>query len=194
MSVERPAVCSASAFEQRYRSHPDPWNFATSEYERGRYRAILNALPRSTYQRAFEPGCSVGELTAQLAAICGEVLATDIAPSAVARARQRCAARGNTHIECADLAAAVPAGPFDLIVFSEIGYYFAVPELVRIGRALAGHLSEGGDFVAVHWLGSSDDHPLHGNDVHAQLLANLPLHWRHGEQHAGFRVDVWRRT
>jgi hypothetical protein len=37
-------ACSAKAFERMYRQSRDPWNFAASEYERGRYRTTLDAL------------------------------------------------------------------------------------------------------------------------------------------------------
>lgn len=194
MNVERPASCSARAFEDRYRRHPDPWNFAASTYERQRYRTVMEALPELAYARAFEPGCSVGELTAQLAEVCGHVVATDVAPSAVERARQRCAAFDNVDIQCIDLAAALPPGTFDLIVFSEIGYYFPKPMLERITGELARMLNVGGDFLAVHWLGESPDHVLHGDVVHAELFAHLPLRHVTGERHAGFRIDSWRRS
>lgn len=193
MIVDRPAECSPLAFENRYLENPDPWNFTHSAYEQSRYQAVMNALPRPAYQSAFEPGCSVGELTARLGKVCGHVLATDVAPAAVAGARRRCADLSHVRIECADITTDVPPGQFDLIVFSEIGYYFSASTLVRIVGSIARQLRVGGDFVAVHWLGESPDHALHGDAVHAQLHAALPLLWRHGERHSGFRIDSWRR-
>jgi len=194
MAAERPAACRGSAFEDRYSRNPDPWDFAASAYERHRYRTVMEALPQFSYGRAFEPGCSVGELTAQLAEVCGHVTATDVAPSAVERARQRCAAFVNVEIYCADLALLMPAGRFDLIIFSELGYYFPMPMLGRITQALAHKLNPGGDFVAVHWLGQSEDHVLHGDEVHDLLQNTLPLKSLGGERHAGFRIDCWRQS
>jgi SAM-dependent methyltransferase len=194
MSGASPAACSPCAFERCYRQNPDPWNFAGSGYERRRYRAVMQALPHTRYARAFEPGCSVGELTARLAAVCGHVVATDVAPSAVARARRRCAALANVQIHCADLAAGLPRGSFDLIVLSEIGYYFSAPLLAQVARSMARALAPGGDFVAAHWLGESADHVLHGDAVHDRLSAVLPLRWLAGERHDGFRIDSWRRA
>jgi SAM-dependent methyltransferase len=181
-------------FERFYQSNPDPWQFATSTYERGRYRTTVESLPRSTYTRAFEPGCSVGELTAELARICEHVVATDIAPSAVKSARARCFGMPNVDISCGDGPADVPQGPFDLIVFSEIGYYFPVERLTEIAASLAGRLCRGGDFVAVHWLGSSPDHVLNGDEVHEELILGLPLVWLGGDRHPGFRIDSWRQS
>jgi protein-L-isoaspartate O-methyltransferase len=193
MSTDVHALPTALSFEDRYRETPDPWNFAGSPYERHRYRTVMESLPRLSYARAFEPGCAVGELTAQLAEICGHVVATDVAPSAVAQARRRCQALDNVEIHCADIATEAPKGPFDLIVFSEIGYYFPCPLLLRIARSLCDHLNNEGDFVAVHWLGHSADHVLHGDAVHEALLDHLPLRWLSGQRHDGFRIDCWRR-
>jgi SAM-dependent methyltransferase len=185
---------SAAAFERLYRQSPDPWSFATSAYEQGRYRATLRALKRQVYGRAFEPGCSVGALTAQLARRCRAVIATDIAPSAVQRAQERCRAFEQVEIFQADLADGPAPGPFDLIVLSEIGYYFSKDRLRAIGRALAAQLALGGELIAVHWLGRSPDHVLHGDTVHEVLRSHLPLQWIKGWREPEFRIDTWIRA
>jgi SAM-dependent methyltransferase len=152
----------------------------------------MGALSRKSYASAFEPGCSTGELTAQLARVCEQVRATDISQAAVQRARARCAHLKNVEIQCADISAQLPTEPVDLIVFSEFGYYFPAPRLVSIACSLAGRLIAGGEFLAVHGLTRSTDHVLHGDAVHCQLLANLPLRWVKGERHEGFRIDTWQ--
>ena len=81
---------SQTFFEEKYANDPDPWAFASSAYELNRYDATISALQRRRYQRAFEPGCSVGVLTARLATLCDHVDAIDISPTAVERARERC--------------------------------------------------------------------------------------------------------
>lgn len=191
--LARDSRAAAADFERRYRRDPDPWNFAGSAYERQRYLAILAALLRPRYRHAFEPGCSVGELTLQLAGRCDRVFATDIAPTAVARARERCAKLDNIDIQCADIAAELPRRAFDLIVFCELGYYFETQELARIAVALTDSLLAQGELIAVHWLGASPDHVLHGDTVHDLLRAQLPLTWVRGERHPGFRIDTWHR-
>ena len=37
-------------FEALYQQDPDPWQFATSEYEAQKYAATMAALPRDLYQ------------------------------------------------------------------------------------------------------------------------------------------------
>jgi hypothetical protein len=94
-------------------------------------------------------------------------------------------------ITCDDVASHIPDPAPDLIVFSEIGYYFDAAELNGVVLKLAGVLQEPGEFVALHWLGSSDDHVLHGDEVHEILRSCLPLKWFRGERHEGFRIDSW---
>jgi SAM-dependent methyltransferase len=183
---------SRDFFEARYCASNDPWEFATSSYEKDRYRATLAALQRPVYRHAYEPGCSVGVLTEALAPRCRRVSACDIAAQAVALARERCKRFAHVSIVRRD-AAVPPRGAFDLIVFSEIGYYFNAPRLRNLALALAGVLQSGGEFVAVHWLGHSADHVLHGDEVHAVLQTALPCQWLAGKRHAGFRIDSWRR-
>ena len=189
------STVSQAAFEAKYRACSDPWNFTDSEYERGRYEVTLRSLMRPRYRRAFEPACSIGVLTAALAERCDEVQAVDIAPSAVAAARTRCADFPGVTIGCADVLRQSPAGPFDLIIFSELGYYFEEQQLKRIAESLGARLVAGGELLAVHWLGASRDHLLHGDPVHDILKDVLARScaWIKGDRHPGFRLDTWRR-
>ena len=182
-----------SAFERRYKREGDPWDFATSSYERGRYETILGALSAAFYRCIYEPGCSVGVLTQQLAPIAERVVATDFAPSAVEQARLRCADFTNVRFDVADVRLYRPTPSPDLIIFSEIGYYFPRAELAQVAAFLAEQLAPGGEFISAHWLGHSEDHVLHGDEVHAQLRSELPLSWLSGSCHAGFRIDSWRK-
>jgi protein-L-isoaspartate O-methyltransferase len=188
------SAVSQAAFEAKYRDSSDPWQFAASPYEQRRYATTLRSLTRAHYSRAFEPGCSVGVLTAALARRCDTLLACDIAPTAVRLARQRCAEFPNVRIDRANLARSKPQGPFDLIVFSELGYYFSAATLARIIRTLAMQMAQGGEFVAVHWRGESEDHVLHGDEVHAILRETLDKRcsWLNGERYREFRLDAWQ--
>ena len=181
------------AFEQRYCEQADPWDFATSVYEQARYETTLAALSGSRYVFGFEPGCSIGELTARLAPRCERLLAIDVSPTAVARARSRCNSYPHVRIECADVRDMSLQGRPDLIVLSEIAYYFDSGELAELALRLGSVLHEGGTLIAVHWLGESPDHRLHGDEVHAALLQTLPLHHDLSQRHEGFRLDRWIR-
>lgn len=178
-------------FDGMYQRNPDPWSFASSPYELDRYAHILDALRGRQYKNAFEPGCSIGVLTEELASICDRVEATDIAHVAVQRARHRCSTLANVHIECAALPDDIPAGKFDLIVFSEIGYYFSEFQLQSLINQLITHMGPGGTFLAAHWLGSSSDHLLSGDHVHQIIMGVERLNQVHSERHDKFRLDRW---
>jgi protein-L-isoaspartate O-methyltransferase len=185
---------SAVFFDEKYLRNPDPWNFEKSEYEQGRYGVILSELGERLYARAFEPGCSVGVLTALLACRCKSLKAMDISPKAVELAQQRCRHLPHVDVICGSLRTEIPAGMFDLIVFSEIGYYFTEEELVGLAEALVKQLEKGGTLLAVHWLGSSKDHLLSGDCVHRILPSASGLRLVHQKQYEAFRIDRSERT
>jgi predicted TPR repeat methyltransferase len=163
-------------FEAMYADSADPWGFASRWYERRKYALTLAALPRERYARGFEPGCSIGVLTALLATRCDSLLATDVAAAAVAGARQAVAAYD--WVDVAELAVPHdwPEGGFDLIVLSEIGYYLDADDLeVLLDRTVAS-LEPGGTLAAVHWRHPVADYPLRGDDVHDLLASTPDLH------------------
>ena len=191
-----PNTSSPEFFQAMYRGSADPWNFAADAYEQQRYRTIVQALSPGRYRHAWEPGCSVGVLTEQLAAICDRVDACDFAEAAVEQAARRCAALPGVHVRCASLTDDAPIADFDLVVLSEIGYYFTADEWQRQVARIADTLQPGATLLAVHWLGHSPDHIQGGDAVHATLLAHPLLLHEHGERHeqtgSGFRLDRFR--
>jgi len=186
-------ITSADFFDEKYRQQADPWNFAGSPYEQNRYDAIFANLAHRRYEVAFEPGCSIGVLTARLATICRRVRAMDISPTAVQHALKRCRNLPNVEITCGSLPRFLPREPLDLVVLSEIGYYLPEDQLESVGAALVQRLSPQGVLLAVHWLGYSEDHLLSGDRVHEVLHGLSGLIHQHAERHAGFRLDRWVR-
>jgi SAM-dependent methyltransferase len=187
------STTSAEFFEQKYRENADPWDFARSEYERSRYDSIIKALDGRHYARAFEPGCSVGELTWRLAANCGHVDAMDISATAIDRAKSRCRNLSNVTLQVGSLPHHMPQGDFDLIVFSEIGYYFDEVTLQELGNMLVRRIQRSGTLLAVHWLGTSKDHILGGDHVQEIFGCLGGLRIDHAERHEGFRLERWVR-
>lgn len=171
---------SEQFFESKYSASRDPWNFETSAYEELRYNLTILALEQRFFKRAFEPGCSIGLLTARLAEWCNQVDAIDISATAVEEARLRCRNLPNVHILRGELPADTPAGVFDLMVLSEIGYYFDQYALSALLNSLISRLSPGGTLLAVHWLGESADHKIDGDAVHGVIRSIpglLPTEW-----------------
>lgn len=180
---------SAAFFEAKYQEKADPWDFSSNLYELQRYDAIIGAISHRRYARAFEPGCSIGVLTERLAAYSDEVYAIDFSSIAAAQARSRCAHLPQVKIYCAAFPEGTPAMDLDLVVLSEIGYYFTLQDWQRISSALIDSISRGATVLAAHWLGQSQDHRISGDEVHEILLAHGKLRVEHMERNSNLRLD-----
>lgn len=185
---------SKEFFEEKYRADNDPWEFSSSSYERNRYAETLRILGTRKFRCAFEPGCSIGILTEQLATRCKRLFAMDISPTAVSLARDRCAAHPHVTIVEGALPAQMPIGIFDLIVFSEIGYYFERAVLAESRDQLIERLTPHGLLIAVHWLGESSDHVLTGDEVHDILRTSDSLSLNESRRYDGFILESWERA
>src|SRR5258708_3601429 len=111
-------------FHELYERGDDPWKLRGGWYEQRKRSLTLALLPRPRYSNAFEPGCANGELTAELAARCDALLAADLNETAVRLARERVAGMPQVRVEQRTVPGEWPtgAGPFDLIVISELAY------------------------------------------------------------------------
>jgi hypothetical protein len=181
-----------SYFEEMYGKDPDPWGFASSEYESRKYALTVASLPRPHYRNGFEPGCSIGVLTELLATRCTCLLATDFMPSAVQVAQQRLAPAPHVAVELRAIPGEWPTGPFDLIVLSEIAYYFDRHDLERVLSHTVASTEAGAHVVGVHWRGVTD-YPLSGDGVHHLIDARRELGRIVHHVEDEFVLDVWER-
>jgi len=184
---------SRDYFESMYASDCEPWNFATSSYEQRKYALTLAALPKEHFRNAFEPGCSIGVLTEQLAPRCDRLLATDIIVSALARARFRLRKFENVVVESRAIPENWPKDQFDLVVLSEIAYYFDATSLRRIVELLVDSTSPGSHVIGVHWRGETN-YPLTGDGAHALIDQNEGLTRVAHYVEEAFVMDVWVRV
>ncbi|MCJ2054863.1 class I SAM-dependent DNA methyltransferase [Methylobacterium sp. J-070] len=158
-----------SYFDERYAADPDPWQFETSDYERAKYAATLDALPRARYATALEAGCSIGVLTEALAGRCDALVSIDLAERALARARQRCRELAHVRFERVQVPGQWPDGTFDLILLSEVVYYLDAGDVARLAERVRNCLRPGGDVVLVHWTGETH-YPLTGDEATARFI------------------------
>ena len=181
-------------FDRIYREQEDPWNFETSDYEREKYAVTMAALPERTFPRALEIGCSIGVLTEQLASRCDVLVAVDPAERALVSARKRLGSAANVEFRRMSVPAEFPEGPFDLIVISEVGYYWSQGDLqTAIGKVQAS-LGPGGVLLLVHYTPYVPDYPLTGDEVHAAFTQGLRGFDRIQEsRHERYRLDVFRK-
>ena len=182
---------SASYFDGMYASSPDPWGFTSRWYEARKYAITMAMLPRARYRDVFEPGCSIGVLSDLLALRCERLLCCDIAPAAVRSAAQRTAGHHNVVVQQRALPRDWPAGQFDLIVLSEILYYFAGPDLDQILNLTVAALRPGATLLAVHWRHPVAEHPRSGDNVHAELAARPELAKLAEHTEPDFRAEAY---
>jgi SAM-dependent methyltransferase len=183
---------AADYFERLYAADDDPWSFATSRYELDKYEDTVAALgPR--YGRALEIGCSVGVLTQRLAPRCGELLAVDVNERALSAARTRCAALPHVAFAACCVPDGFPEGRFDLVVLSEVAYYWSDADLALARDRIASSLEPGGDLLLVHFLPKVDDYVRDGDAVHRFFLADERFARVHGHRAVRYRLDLLRR-
>lgn len=185
-------------FEHLYSNDADPWHVRDSWYEQRKRAVLLASLPQQRYRSAFEPGCGNGELSAELALRCDRLLAADAAQAAVALARQRLAGHAHVQVEHLTLPdewpAPAPIERYDLIVISELAYYFDSATVQQLAQDAAAALAPGGTLLLCHWCQDFDDRLRSTHSVHDTFGSQpgLQHELRHEEQ--AFLLDVWLRS
>ena len=180
----------APYFDRLYAAAPDPWEFRSRPYEIRKRAVTLACLPALRYSTTFEPGCSIGVLTSDLAS------------------RERSGlVDGPLHTR-SGVGARSPFRPmssFDRDASLTIGLQnrsnswssprWAITSTYgdcrRLGDLAAASAS---DLVVVHWRHPVDDYPLSGDEVHRILAetssrAGMTRLAEHVER--DFRLDVW---
>jgi SAM-dependent methyltransferase len=192
--MRREESLGADYFETLYRTRPDPWGFATSAYEGAKYASTLAALGAERARRALELGCSIGVFTRALASLCDTLIATELSATALDQAKARCADLANVDFRLAASVTGGIDGVFDLMVLSEVVYYWDDADLGAVAKAITRHLSEGGRLLLVHWLGETD-YPRSGDGAVEALRARLgeAVRVERQEREPEYRLDLWRR-
>jgi predicted TPR repeat methyltransferase len=178
-------------FEGLYAQSDDPWNFETSEYERTKYERTLEALGGRRFGSALEAGASIGVFTEMLADRCDELLAVDVSERAVAEARKRLSGREHVRVERRTLPEEMPEGLFDLIVASEVLYYFTREAMLAVLGAFERELAPGGALLAVHWRRETRTYPLQGDEVHELLREHTRLQNNKTIVEQDYRLDLF---
>lgn len=174
MNSSNPKSLTTEFFEQLYQENPDPWQFATSEYEAKKYAATLDALPRNLYKTGFEIGGSIGILTEKLAQRCQSLLSVDVSQVAQMQAIERCRHLDNVKFELMSVPESFPSESFDLVVLSEVGYYWCWEDFRKAQCLILDRLQPQGHLLLVHWIADYDILLLTGDEVHNDFLKLVP--------------------
>ena len=189
--VDSSGLMGEGIFERLHRFDPDPWRVRDSDYESRKREATLAVLPPGSFARAYEPGCSIGELSAALAPRCDELICQDVSSTAVAQATVRLTRYPHVRVAQGATPGDWPGGRFDLIVLSEVGYFLSATELDAVLHLTRTTLACGGHVVLCHWRHPIDGWELDGTAVHARAaqLLDLPLRSRHLDE--DFALEVY---
>jgi trans-aconitate methyltransferase len=177
-----------------YEGSADPWDLAGRWYEERKYALTLASLPRRRYRSAFEPGCSVGVLSTRLAGRCTRLLATDRVPTAVKEATRRTRDLPQVEVQELTVPGQWPAGTFDLIVLSEILYYFDDRELRTVLDRAVHSLEAGGTLITVHWDHPVPEHHRTGSELAPLLLSTPGLQLLTDYRDPDFTLHTFVRT
>lgn len=180
-------------FDDMYAHDPDPWGFTSRWYEQRKRALTLAALPKARYRSAFEPGCSIGALSAELAARCDHLVCTDISDRALELARAAMPESTGGTVEFRRWGIGDPwAGErFDLIVLSEVCYYLEAGTLRSALCEAVRHLEPDGTMVCVHWRHMVAEYPLSGDEVHRLAAATPGLSRLAGYSDEDLLLDVF---
>jgi hypothetical protein len=181
-------------FDQMYAASADPWQLGERWYDRRKFAITLAVLPYPRYRHAFEPGCSVGVLTEQLAVRCDHVTATDVVPAALDATHRRLSAAGvrqRVTLLQRSLDNDWPPGGFDLVVLSEVGYYLDAATLRRVLDREVPQLTRAATIVAAHWLHAVPDYPMTGDHTNDIIAATRGLHHIGGYRDEDVVIDVF---
>ncbi|MBW4521916.1 MAG: nodulation S family protein [Scytolyngbya sp. HA4215-MV1] len=186
---------SPDFFEALYQTNPDPWQFKTSQYEAQKYATTLAALPKPRYQSAFEIGGSIGVLTELLGDRCERVLSVDVVDRAQKEAMQRCQHLPNVRFQQMQVPQQFPKEKFDLILLSEVGYYWCWQDLRKAQQQIFDALVPSGHLLLVHWTVDAQELPLTGDQVHEAFREGVPAKFRLLTEHRyeQYRLDLFER-
>lgn len=155
----------AQAFFEDLWKRGDPWKLETSEFERAKYEREIAILQGRRYPRALEIGCGTGSFTRSLAHIADQVVAIDISPTAITRAR---AASGLEAIDfrVANIMDCSPRseGPWDLLVMSEticyLGWLYSFFDVAWLAAEIFAATREHGQMLMANTCGGVEDYLL----------------------------------
>lgn len=171
----------------------DPWDYETSSYERQKYERVLACMQHDRPRRVLEAGCSIGVFTKLLATRVELLEALDFSSLAITRAKRRCRDHNNIVFHRTSFFHFKPRESFDLIICSEILYYFWEPAPLRVQMRhnLVEWLTNRGKLIVV-WGGGRLGLDFDAFLTETSLLRCIASHYHsHCQQH--YRISVFEK-
>jgi 2-polyprenyl-3-methyl-5-hydroxy-6-metoxy-1,4-benzoquinol methylase len=142
----------------------DPWDFETSEFENAKYQREIQLIRDRHYGRVLEIGCGAGVFTRRLASVGERILALDVSPTAISRAKNATSNLNNVEFRVQnimDFDFRVEE-KWDLVVFNEtvcyLGWLYTFFEVAWFAGELFSAMQHGGRLLMANTLGGTNDH------------------------------------
>jgi SAM-dependent methyltransferase len=156
----------AQAFFEELWNRGDPWDLETSEFEQAKYDKEISILGDRRYKRTLEIGCGIGSFTRRLAAISDRILALDISPTAISRAREGGYDLPSVEFQVQNIIDFDLQGQetWDLVVMNETIYYlgwlYSFFDVAWLAAQLFLATRTGGQLLMANTSGGVDDYLL----------------------------------
>ena len=159
----------------------DFWQLETSEFELEKYALQMKLLGDRRYSRVLEIGCGSGCFSRLLAGIADKVVALDISPLAITRARSLSTGPEEIDFRVANIMEYDPVGegPWNLIVMSETIYYlgwlYSFFDVAWLAVQLFKATREGGRLLMANACGGVEDYLLYPSIIrtYRDLMLNV---------------------
>jgi SAM-dependent methyltransferase len=153
----------AQAFCEDLWQRGDFWNFEHSAYEQARCERLVALLDDRRYARVLEIGCGAGYFTRFLSHLADHIVAFDIAPAAIARARARSIEGATVDFRVANIMDYTwrEDGPWDLIVFCDticyLGWLYSFFDVAWLAAELFAATCRGGRLLLANSMDEVED-------------------------------------
>jgi SAM-dependent methyltransferase len=176
----------------------DVWEFDTSEFEHAKRARLIEILDGARYPRILELGCGGGQFTRLLTRLADRIVAFDIAPSAIARAR---AVEAEGSIIDYRVGNAMDYGwradaPWDLVVMNEticyLGWLYPFFDVAWFAAEIHAAVRPGGRFLMANSMDAQYDKLLLPYIIrtYRDLVLNVGFRLAREEIHSGTKHDV----
>ncbi|HEY6547336.1 MAG TPA: methyltransferase [Vicinamibacteria bacterium] len=166
MTTKEDADHEAERFFEELWRKGDAWAFDSSPWETTRLDHLRDLVADRRYPRALEIGCGAGHFTQRLLPLVDAVVALDVAPAAIEKARARLLAsplgsRAELRVLNVMNADLRDERPFDLVVLSEtvayLGWLYPFFSVAWLARDLFERSRPGGRLLLANTLGEIGD-------------------------------------
>lgn len=188
MTIDREeAGRKALEFAETLWKRGDFWEFETSEYERARFARTIQALQGARFARGLELGCGAGDFTRLLGPHVDRLVAYDISPSAIARARAAAGEGRSIEFRAGNAMDYEwrADGPWDLIVMNDticyLGWLYSFFDIAWFTSELFAAILPGGRFLMANTMDKQGYDKL--------LLPYITRSYRDVALNVGFALD-----